>query len=359
MSGANAAMARRSKESEGAKPLIRALKGEVGNRPPFWFMRQAGRYLPEYREVRARERDFLRACYDAELAVEISLQPYRRFAPDGVIVFSDILLVPDALGVPVEVREDEGPVLQPVRSAEEIPSFDQEKFQAHLAPAYEAVRGLGDAVGSGAAVIGFAGAPWTLAAYMVEGRGSRDFSWAKKWALGAPAGFQRLVDLLVEAVSVHLIAQAEAGAEVVQLFDSWAGVLPAAHFERWCISPVREVVRTFRRACPGVPVIAFPRGAGLHYRRFALEAEVDGVSIDSSVPPRWASSELQTLCAVQGNLDPHMVVVGGGAMAEEAKAILDVLAKGPFVFNLGHGVLPETPPEHLVELAEIVRRWPG
>ena len=325
--------------------------------PPLWLMRQAGRYLPEYREIRDRVKDFLELCYTPDLAVELTLQPVRRFGLDAAILFADILLVPDALGQRVQYREGEGPLLEPIRSADDLRRLEKECSQERLAPVYEALGRVAREVPAGVTVIGFAGAPWTVAAYMVEGGSSRDFGHARTWAHRDPNGFQKLIDLLVEAITDHLVAQAGAGAEIVQIFDSLAGLLPEEAFGRWCAGPVAEIVRRFRKAHPMVPVIAFPRGAGPLYAGYVKRTGVDGLSIDTGLPASWAARKLQGRCVVQGNLDPMVLVAGGRALEREARRILDILGHGRFIFNLGHGVVPATPPEHVAELVAIVRDW--
>ena len=341
------------------KPLLAALRGEVRHPPPLWLMRQAGRYLPEYRALRARAGSFLDLCYDPALATEASLQPLKRFALDGVILFSDILVVAEALGVKLWFQEGEGPRLEPVREGDTLPVFDRARQQRHLAPVYEAMRQVAVEAPAGTTVLGFAGAPWTLATYMVGGGRSRDFLAVKGWAYRDPEGFARLIETVQEAVADHLIAQVDAGADAVQIFDSWAGALPEGEFRRWCIAPVARIVRAVKAAHPDTPVIGYPRGAGLAYERFAEETGVDAVSIDSTVPPEWAARHLQPRCTVQGNLDPAALVAGGEALHRAAGTILDALGHGPFVFNLGEGVVPQTPPDHVAALSDIVHSWQG
>ncbi|MCZ6745254.1 MAG: uroporphyrinogen decarboxylase [Alphaproteobacteria bacterium] len=341
------------------KLLLRALQGEVSTRPPFWLMRQAGRYLPEYRRVRERAEDFLRFCYTPDLAVEVTLQPWHRYGMDGVILFSDILVVPDALGQAVRFAEGQGPVLEPVRSVGDISRLSLDRLCGHLAPVFETIRRLSREISGDAALIGFAGAPWTLAVYMVEGHGGTDCGRARTWAYNAPVEFQGLIDLLVDATTTYLIEQVKNGVEVVQIFDSWAGVLSESQFRQWVIAPTTEIVGRFRAACPGVPVIGFPRGAGVLYKDYVEQTGVDGVSVDSTVPVQWAREALQGICTVQGNLDNQALVAGGQALDRETARILGTLAGGPFIFNLGHGILPETPPEHVARLAELVRGWAG
>lgn len=320
-------------------------------------MRQAGRYLPEYRRLRKSVGSFLDLCYTPELAAEITLQPLKRFSMDAAILFSDILVVADALGVKVSFAEGSGPRLAPVSCAADVAALRPQGVHARLAPVYETVERVAGALPAGAALIGFAGAPWTVATYMVEGGASKDFAATKRWAFGDAEGFQCLIDVLIEATSEYLIEQARCGAEAVQIFDSWAGALPESGFERWSIAPTRAIVERFHAACPGVPVIGFPRGAGLKLRDYADGAGVDAIGLDSGVPADWAARELQPGWAVQGNLDPVHLLAGGDAMRREICRVLDVLGRGPFVFNLGHGVLPQTPLENVALLAETVRGW--
>ena len=340
------------------KPLLAALWGEVRHPPPLWLMRQAGRYLPEYRALRARAGSFLDLCYDPAAAAEASLQPLKRFDLDGVILFSDILVVAEALGVKLWFQEGEGPCLEPIQEGETLPVFDEGRQRRHLAPVYEAMERVVAAAPAGATVLGFAGAPWTLATYMVGGGRSRDFTAVKAWAYRDSDSFARLIETVQEAVAAHLIAQLDAGADAVQIFDSWAGALPESEFQRWCIEPVTKIVAAVKAAHPAAPVIGYPRGAGIAYERFAAETGVDAVSIDSTVAPAWAATKLQQRCTVQGNLDPAALVVGGAALRRAASVILDALGHRPFVFNLGEGVVPQTPPEHVTALSELVRGWP-
>ncbi|MEO5335435.1 MAG: uroporphyrinogen decarboxylase [Magnetospirillum sp. WYHS-4] len=337
------------------KPFLAAMNGEVQARPPFWLMRQAGRYLPEYREVRKRAPTFLDFCYSPDLAVEVTLQPLRRYGMDAAILFSDILVVPDALGQKVEFHEGRGPVLEPVRSVAELGRLGMDRFHEHLAPVYETVRRLTKAIPETTALIGFAGAPWTVATYMVEGHGSKDYLATRGWAYRDPEGFGKLIDLLVEATGSYLEAQIRNGAETVQIFDSWAGVLSESEFKRWVTDPTAKLVRRLKATCPAVPVIGFPRGAGILYDTYVRDTGVDGVSLDSTIPASWAAQILQPRCTVQGNLDNLALVAGGEALERETRHILETLGRGPFIFNLGHGILPETPPEHVARLVELIR----
>ncbi|MBT3535254.1 MAG: uroporphyrinogen decarboxylase [Rhodospirillaceae bacterium] len=337
------------------KLLVRALKGETLDRPPFWFMRQAGRYLPEYRATRQQAGSFLDLCYNPDLATEVTLQPIRRFGMDAAILFADILLIPDGMGQALDYREGEGPILEPVRTVADLSSLSLDGLHERVAPVYETVSRLAAELPNNVTLIGFAGAPWTVATYMVEGRGSRDHGIVKQWAYGDPEGFGQLIDLLVTATVEYLSKQVEAGAEVIQLFDTWAGALSETAFQRWCVEPVQRIVRDLHQKHPGLPIIGFPRGVGAGYGSFAQLAGVNGVSLDWTVPLQWARDEVQSQVTVQGNLDPRLAVVGGKAMEVEAHRILETLGQGPFVFNLGHGFVPETPPEHVGRLAEILR----
>jgi uroporphyrinogen decarboxylase len=344
-----------------AKSLIRALHGEVHASPAFWFMRQAGRYLPEYRQVRAKAKDFISLCLDPALASEITLQPVRRFAMDAAILFADILLVPYALGQPVAFKEGEGPVLTPITASADVDALAGAAggALARLRPVAETVKAVAGSLPLDTALIGFAGAPWTVATYMVEGGSSRDFAAVRRFANAEPETFARLIDVLVEVTSDYLDMQIAAGAEAVQLFESWAGVLTDAEFHRWCVLPVREIVRRLEVEHPAVPVIGFPKGAGVHYREYAALTGVEALGLDSTVPLDWASSVLQPEVTLQGNLDPLFLVMGGAVMEQATRRILQVLGPGPFVFNLGHGIRPETPIAHVERLCEIIRHWRG
>jgi uroporphyrinogen decarboxylase len=337
------------------KPILRALAGEIMARPPIWLMRQAGRYLPEYRAVRKNVGDFLELCFTPELAIEVTLQPIRRYGFDAAILFCDILVVPYGLGQKVAFREGEGPVLDPVRKVADLAMLDPAAVRERLAPVYRAVRGIAAALPPEVALIGFAGSPWTVATYMVEGGTSRDFQTIRLWAYRDPEGFSKLIDFLVAATVEHLSAQIDAGVEIVQLFDTWAGILPEAAFRRFVIEPTRRIVEALSLRHPGIPIIGFPRGAGVLANAYAAETGVTAISLDATMPLSVARDQLQPSHPVQGNLDPLLVVVGGNAMETQARAILHELSGGPFIFNLGHGIVPQTPPEHVQRLVEIVR----
>ena len=340
------------------KPLLAALREKVQHPPPLWLMRQAGRYLPEYRALRAKAGSFLDLCYDPALAAEATLQPVRRFPLDGIILFSDILVVAEALGVKLWFEEGEGPRLEPVVEGGPLPVFDVEHQRRQLAPVYEALEWIVTEAPAGATVLGFAGAPWTLATYMVGGGRSRDFAAVKGWAYRDPESFGQLIETVREAVTAHLIAQIDAGADAVQVFDSWAGALPESEFARWSIEPIRRIVTEVKAKHPAAPIIGYPRGAGVACERFASETGVNAISIDSTVPPAWAAARLQPICTVQGNLDPVALLAGGDALGQAVSRILETLGNGPFVFNLGEGVLPQTPLEHVAQLCDLVHGRP-
>ncbi len=337
-----------------AKPFLRALRGETIIPPPLWLMRQAGRYLPEYRQVRARVHSFLELCYSPELAAEVTLQPIRRYGFDAAILFSDILVVPDALGQPVTFHEGRGPTLERLKNKADVTRLSLEKFISSLAPVYKTVQFLAQTLSPTVALIGFAGAPWTVAAYMIEGGGSKDFAHAKLWSLGQ-GPMEQLMELLTEATIRHLLAQIAAGAEAVQVFDSWAGVLPENEFLQFVVNPTKKIVERIHKTYPTIPIIAFPRGAGIQYKIFVKETGVQAVSLDSSVPLMWAAKYLQPYATIQGNLDPIALFAGGNNMLKRVQRIIDVLSHGPFVFNLGHGIVPETPLEHVAELVKYIR----
>jgi uroporphyrinogen decarboxylase len=340
------------------KRLVRTLSGEAVWPPPVWLMRQAGRYLPEYRAVRAGAKDFIALCTTPELAAEVTLQPIRRYGFDAAILFSDILMLPWALGHGLEFKEGEGPVLPRLRDAAGVAALDPSRVAGRVAPIMETVRlvraGLVREGFADTTLIGFAGAPFTVACYMVEGGGSKDFAAIRGMAYAQPALFQKLMDVLTEASIEYLSAQAVAGAEVLMLFDSWAGVLSASLFRAHCIAPAARIVAALRTRHPGVPIIGFPRLAGVMTRDYVATG-VDGIGVDTGSDIGAVAAMLPARVAVQGNLDPLAVVAGGAAMAHEASAILDAMRGRPFIFNLGHGIVPQTPPEHVAALLEQVR----
>lgn len=337
------------------KPFLEALSGHIQTPPPVWFMRQAGRYLPEYRDVRTRAGGFLDLCYSPQLASEVTLQPIRRFGFDAAILFADILIVPHALGQRVWFTEGEGPKLEPIRDRAGLTQLAISRLGPAVAPILETVTRARQQLPARCALIGFAGAPWTVATYVVEGGSSRSFETLRRLTYQDPSFVDGLFEILIEASVEYLSAQIGAGAEAIQLFDTWAGVLPAADLERWCITPTRRIVEQLRRRHPGVPIIGFPRGIGPSLVCYVERTGVAAVSIDSGMPIEWVAREIQPLATVQGNLDPILLQVGGPRMIDEVRRIVDVLGRGPFVFNLGHGILPTTPPEHVAQVLETLR----
>ena len=341
--------------SKSPRPLLAVLSGQTLRSVPVWFMRQAGRYLPEYKATRAAAGSFLDLCYNPELAAEVTLQPIRRFGFDAAILFSDILVVPDALGMTVQYKEGEGPVLDPLTSRAAIDTLATERVAEHLAPVYRAAAQVARALPPTCGLIGFAGGPWTVAAYMIEGHGGGEFHALVRMAYRDPDTLAALFRKLIDATVTHLVSQVQAGAVALQLFDTWAGIAAEPLFRRWCIAPVAEIVQRVNAACPGVPIIGFPKGAGASLARYVKETGINGVGLDPAVPLDWAARTIQLHVAVQGNLDPQLLVAGGPAMLAEADRILDTLANGPHIFNLGHGIRQETPPDHVAELVNHIR----
>lgn len=338
------------------KAMLRALGGETLPVPPAWMMRQAGRYLPEYRATRARAGSFLDLCYTPELAAEVTLQPIRRYGFDAAILFADILLVPQALGLDLRFVEGEGPRLSTATTAAEVAALRPvEAIHETLAPVYETVRILAAELPRETTLIGFAGAPWTVATYMVAGRGTPDQAPARRMIYREPAAFDALIDRVTEATIAYLLAQVAAGAEVVKLFDSWAGALPGPLFRRYAVEPAARIAAALRAVHPGLPVIGFPRGAGAGYLGFAEAAGVQGLALDASVDPVWAAAALQPGVCVQGNLDPLLLVTGGAALVEATRACARAFAGGPHVFNLGHGITPDADPDNVSRMLEALR----
>jgi uroporphyrinogen decarboxylase len=318
-------------------------------------MRQAGRYLPEYRAARAKAGSFWAMCENPELAAEVTLQPIQRFALDVAIIFSDILTVPHALGRPIRFEEGKGPSLEPVTSASQLDG-DPKVWKRKLEPAYKTLRLVRPQLPPESALLGFAGAPWTLATYMAAGRGGDEQRAAKLWGYRKPESFAAFLALIGDCVAQHLMAQLEAGADAVQIFDSWAGGLPEREFDDWVIRPTKQIVDRVKTAHPKARTIGFPRGATLEgYARYAQETGVDAVSLDPAVPLFWAVNHVPKHVALQGNLDPVALLAGGPALSRYVDRILEVMKERPFIFNLGHGVVPETPPEHVAALVEQVR----
>lgn len=348
-----------SPTSTTGKSLLRVLSGERVSPPPIWLMRQAGRYLPEYRKTRKQAGSFLDLCYNPELAAEVTLQPIRRYGLDASILFADILIVPDALGQKVWFEEGEGPKLEPVTRATDLDRLEIARTDEKFGKIHETIRLLRRDLPSETTLIGFCGAPWTVATYMVGGRGSPDQAAARLWAYRQPRIFKRLVTLLVDTSFQYLCGQIKAGAEVVQIFDSWAGSLPDDEFRRWVIDPTRALVQKLKEAHPEIPVIGFPRGAGPLTRDFVRRTGVDGVSCDTALQLSWIRRNLQNQVAVQGNLDPLLLIAGGAGMTKRVRQIIKALEKGPHIFNLGHGITPQTPPDNVARLVELVREGCG
>lgn len=335
--------------------FLRALSGEKLSVPPIWLMRQAGRYLPEYREVRAQAGSFLALCYNPELAAEVTLQPIRRFGFDAAILFSDILVVPQALGQKLWFVEGEGPRLEAVADAARLVEIDSEAGAAKLDPIIETVRRVRGSLGRDTAFIGFCGAPWTVATYMVAGRGTPDQGPAKALMKADPVLFAAIVDRIVEASVTYLNAQITAGVDAVQIFDSWAGALGPEDFRRWCIEPTRRIVEGVRTAHPRARLIGFPRGAGRLIPDYVKGTGVDAVGLESEIDRTFARDAIQPLVPVQGNLDPLTLRAGGAELEQEIEAVMAAFGSGPFVFNLGHGILPDTPIAHVERLLKAVR----
>ncbi|MBX6327115.1 MAG: uroporphyrinogen decarboxylase [Pseudolabrys sp.] len=335
--------------------MLRVLDGRRVSVPPVWLMRQAGRYLPEYRALREKAGGFLDLCLTPELAAEATLQPVRRFGFDAAILFSDILIVPLAMGRSLRFTEGEGPRLAPLTDAAALASVSAHADVSVFERVYETVQRVKAVLGPHTTFIGFCGAPWTVATYMVAGQGSTDQALPRAVAAREPRAFQHLVDCLVDVSVEYLAGQLQAGVEVVQIFDTWAGSLSGAEFERWCIAPTRRLVAALRRRCPRAKVIGFPRGAGRNLPRYVRETGVDAVSLDSEIDRDFARHQVQPLVPVQGNVDPRVLVAGGEALDRDVDDLLARLAQGPLIVNLGHGILPETPIAHVERMLKRVR----
>lgn len=337
------------------KPIIDVLSGVVRRPPPVWLMRQAGRYLPEYRALREKAGSFLDLVFNPELAAEVTLQPIRRFGFDAAILFSDILVVPQALGQRVTFAAGEGPLLDPIRDRTDFERLTSEIDHDVLAPVYETIRRVKAALPPAVTLLGFCGAPWTVATYMVAGRGTPDQAPARMFAYSDAAAFDVLMDVLVEASASYLVRQLQAGAEAVQIFDTWAGVLSPEQFTRWCIAPTRRIVTMVRLQFPNAKIIGFPRGAGTQLPRYVAETGVDAVGLDWMIDRTFARDKVQNSVPVQGNVDPLVLLAGGVALDRAVDAVMEAFADRPFVFNLGHGILPETPISHVEQMLKRVR----
>ena len=337
------------------KTILKALRGEQQTIPPVWLMRQAGRYLPEYRATREQAGSFLDLCYNPELAAEVTLQPIRRYGFDAAILFADILLVPQALGAQLWFVTGEGPRLSTIDNANDLAQLKPaEDVHETLSPVYETIKILKEELPKETTLIGFAGAPWTVATYMIAGRGTPDQAPARRLAYGAPDVFFGLLERITDATIAYLSKQIDAGAEVVKLFDSWAGALPGPMFEACAIAPAQKIVSALRKRHGDIPIIGFPRGAGLGYERYAAQVDINGMAIDTSVSLSDAATLQKKVC-IQGNLDPLLMVTGGQPLADAAKAICAGMSGGAHIFNLGHGITPDADPAHVDVLLKAIR----
>jgi len=338
------------------KNILRALAGETLKTPPIWVMRQAGRYLPEYRKLRAKAGDFLSLCYNSELAAEVTLQPIERFKLDAAIIFADILLIPQALGSELSFLEGDGPRLSRISNKNDILKLKPaNSIHEHLVPIYNTVSLVAEQLSPKVALIGFAGAPWTVATYMIAGKGTKDQGPAHKFLKEDKDSFEMLINLLTEATILYLSKQIDAGAEVIKIFDSWAGSLKGEDFVNYAIIPIKKIITALNKLHPDVPIIAFPREAGLKYIDFANETGANCIAIDHSVDPEWAATNLQIDSCIQGNLNPKHMITGGKALLEETTKILDCFSNGPHIFNLGHGITPDGKPENLQLMIDRIR----
>ncbi|MDE3240799.1 MAG: uroporphyrinogen decarboxylase [Paracoccaceae bacterium] len=338
------------------KTILRALRGERQPIPPVWMMRQAGRYLPEYRATRAQAGDFLSLCYTPELAAEVTLQPIRRYGFDAAILFADILLIAQALGADLWFAQGEGPRLSTITTPADLARLKPvDAIDEVLSPVYETVRILSRELPRETTLIGFAGAPWTVATYMIAGRGTPDQGPAHALREADPATFDALIDLLVSATIEYLSAQVSAGAEVVKLFDSWAGSLKGEAFTRYALEPTRRIIAALKERYPGLPIIAFPREAGQGYVGFAKATGADCVALDNSVSADWAAANVQVDGCVQGNLAPGYMVTGGDELVAETKRIVQAFSGGPHIFNLGHGITPDADPDNVQRMLDAIR----
>lgn len=340
------------------KMMLETLSGKISLIPPIWLMRQAGRYLPEYLETRKQAGDFWGLVYNPQLATEVTLQPIRRYGFDAAILFSDILVVPHAMGQDVTFAANHGPMLGPLP---EISNFlAEEDFHHRLSSIYETVSLIRKTLVSegynDTALIGFSGAPWTLACYMVEGGGSKDFLKTRRFALEEPLKFAALIDMLVQNIVSYLSRQIDAGAEVIQIFDTWAGVLPVREFRQWVIEPTKKIVSSLEKQYPHIPVICFPKGAGWLLPEFVQSVGPQAISLDAQTPLDRIVAEIPSSCVIQGNLDPALLIAGGKTLLQGVEDILSIMAGRPHIFNLGHGIDKETPPENVAHLVAAIRQ---
>ena len=337
------------------KPLLNVLNGHREKIPPVWMMRQAGRYLPEYRATREKAGSFLKLCFNPELAAEVTLQPIRRFGFDGAILFSDILVIPYALGRKVDFVAGEGPQLEPIGEPQTVQTISREVDHGLLDPIYETIKRVKPQLPERVTFLGFCGAPWTVATYMIAGHGTPDQAPARLFAYRHPDVFDELIDVLVKASTEYLIRQIKAGVDAVQIFDTWAGVLPPEEFARWSIAPTRRIVLAVRDVIPDAKIIGFPRGAGSGMERYATDVPVSAVGIDWMIDKTYARERVQTIKPVQGNLDPLALIAGGDALDRSVDDVMSAFSDGPFIFNLGHGITPDAPIENVERMLRRVR----
>lgn len=337
------------------KTLMEVLSKRKSIRLPIWFMRQAGRYLPEYHKIRQKHKSFIDFCLHKDSVIEVTLQPLKRFDIDAAIIFSDILLIPHALGCKVKFIENKGPVLSSLDDKKVLPSLNEDILNEKLSVVYRSLTQVRASLAKHHSLIGFVGAPWTLSAYMIEGQGSRDFQKARLWSLQNKERFKRLISLLSDACALHLINQLKAGADCVQIFESWAGCLPRSLLYDYSLAPIKNIIAQCRRAYPSAKIILFAKGCADFYEDYARHSGADAIGCDSSISTQFLSSKVQPHCVVQGTLDPLFLVKGGTHMKMEAENIVANLKKGGHIFNCGHGVLPMTPPSHLEELIDFLR----
>jgi uroporphyrinogen decarboxylase len=337
------------------KKFISTLSGNIHATPPIWFMRQAGRYLPEYREIRRDVKDFTDLCYNSDLASEVTLQPIKRYGFDAAILFSDILVIPDALGLNLRFKTGVGPILDAINSYDAIPNKNIEQAIKFLSPVFDTITKVKKDLPNETTFIGFAGSPWTVATYMIEGGSSKNFAKIKELAYKSPSEFQKIIDLLVEITSKYLIKQIESGVEVVKLFDSWSGVLPENEFRKWVINPNKRIVENIRKIFPDFPIIGFPRKAGFFYPEYAKETKVTALAIDETLPLSWAKDNLANNVVLQGNIDPVILLSDKDKIYSVIKDVLTSFYDIPFILNLGHGILPNTPLENVDFFLNTVR----
>jgi uroporphyrinogen decarboxylase len=337
------------------KPLLNVLSGQREKVPPVWMMRQAGRYLPEYRATRQQAGSFLDLCFNPELAAEVTLQPIRRFGFDGAILFSDILVIPYALGRKVDFVAGEGPKLEPIIEPQSVQQIHREVDHGLLDPVYQTIRRVKPQLPERVTFLGFCGAPWTVATYMIAGHGTPDQAPARLFAYRHPDAFDDLINLLVKASAEYLIQQLKAGVDAVQIFDTWAGVLPPEEFARWSIAPTRRIVLAVREAISDAKIIGFPRGAGAALLPYVTEVPLNAVGLDWMIDKTFARERIQTVKPVQGNLDPLVLIAGGEALDRSVDDVMRAFSDGPFIFNLGHGITPETPIAHVEQMLRRVR----